>query len=49
MKSQQLENKLEMSETHNYALVEENCDLNTAIESLELEILEVCKFFMAKA
>lgn len=42
LKSQELENKLEMSETHCYALVEENCELKTAIESLETEILEVC-------
>lgn len=40
-KSQQLESKLEMSETHCYQLVEENCELKTAIESLETEILEV--------
>jgi len=30
-----------MSETVCYALEEENCDLKTAIESLEMEILEV--------
>ena len=41
LKAQQLENKLEMSETACYALEEENCDLKTAIESLEMEILEV--------
>ena len=41
LKSKELESKLEMSETHCYALVEENCDLKTAIENLELEILEV--------
>ena len=41
LKSQQLETKLEMSETACYALSEENSDLKTAIESLEAEILEV--------
>ena len=40
-KAQELENKLEMSEIHNYSLVEENCELKTAIESLESEISEV--------
>ena len=42
LKSQELENKLELSETHCYALVEENCELKTAIESLESEVMEVC-------
>ena len=41
LKAQQLENKLEMSEIHNYSLVEENCDLKTEIEGLETEIYEV--------
>ncbi len=41
MKSQELESKLEMTETHCYALTEENFELKTAIESLETEILEV--------
>ena len=41
LKSQELENKLEMSETACYTLAEENSDLKTAIESLETEILEV--------
>ena len=41
MKAQELENKLEMSEIHNYSLVEENCELKTEIESLETEISEV--------
>ena len=40
-KAQVLETKLEMTETHCYALVEENCELKTAIEGLEEEISEV--------
>lgn len=40
-KAHDLESKLEMSETHCYNLVEENCDLKTAIEGLEQEIGEV--------
>ena len=43
LKAQELENKLEMSEIHNYSLVEENCDLKTEIEGLETEISEVIK------
>ena len=43
-KAHDLESKLEMSETHCYNLVEENCDLKTAIEGLEQEIGEVRKF-----
>ena len=43
LKAQELENKLEMSEIHNYSLVEENCDLKTEIEGLETEISEVEK------
>ena len=41
LKAQELESKLEMSEIHNYSLVEENCDLKTEIEGLETEISEV--------
>ena len=41
LKSQELENKLEMSETACYALNEQNCELKTEIEMLETEILEV--------
>ena len=43
IKAQELENKLEMSEIHNYSLVEENCELKTEIESLETEISEVSR------
>jgi hypothetical protein len=42
IKAQQLENKLEVTETHCFDLVEENCVLKSEIETLEGEIAEVC-------
>ncbi len=40
-KADELEAKLDASETHCYHLLEQNCELKTAIESLETEITEV--------